>query len=162
MLLGVWLLASSDIAPDPFDEWTPYFMKRPELEKSISLSSARDMTYPGKIWTDDNTRTIYVVERYKGLHIIDNTDPASPQRRGFIIAPGCMDVAVKDGIIYLDNAVDLVAFDPAANNGAGAVTKRLTNYFPEPASPAGERYDGHSPDMILVGWRRTNEQGGRQ
>ena len=156
VLATVWLLTSSDIVPGRYGEWTPYFMQRPELEKSVSFAGgARDMANPGKIWVAGSD--IYVVERYKGVHIIDNSDPANPRQTGFIIAPGCMDVAVKGDVIYLDNAVDLVAF----NMTTRTETKRIKDYFPEPASPAGDRYRGHSSEMILVGWKQVVTTGGR-
>ncbi len=158
MSLGVWLVCTSDIAPVQYSGWTPYFMKRAELENSVfpAADGAREMVDPGKIWVTDSR--IYVVERYKGVHVIDNTDPANPVREGFIVAPGCMDVAIKDGIIYLDNAVDLVAFDLTA----GTVTKRLKNYFPEPLSPTGHKFHGDdSSDMILVGWKQAIKAEGR-
>jgi hypothetical protein len=156
MMVGVWLLTSSDIAPDPFGGWTPYFMDRAELERSVFYADdAEEMTDPGKIWT--TTDRIYIVERYRGVHIIDNTDPANPLPEGFIVAPGCMDVAIKGGVIYLDNAVDLVAFDLEA----GVVTQRLKDYFPEPASPTGRVYHDYNSDMILVGWKRTQTQSER-
>ncbi len=156
MLIGVWLLSSSDIAPDPFGGWTPYFMKRAELERSVFYAiKPREMVNPGKIWV--TPEKIYVVERYEGIHIIDNTNPASPFNTGFIVAPGCMDIAVKDGHLYLDNAVDLVAF----NLVNGTVTERLKHYFPEPVSPTGRTYYGHSSEMILVGWKQTQKQSER-
>lgn len=157
MLIGVWLLCASDIAPERYDGWAPYFMKRSELEKSVfRADSPAEIENPGKIWVAGDK--IYIVERYKGVHIIDNSNPQNPRNSGFIVAPGCMDVAIKGDIIYLDNAVDLVAFDMAA----GVVTKRLKNYFKEePASPSGDRYYSHSSDMVLVGWRKTKTEEGR-
>lgn len=156
MLAGVWLLTASDIAPLQYGGWTPYFMTRPELERSVFYADeAREMSDPGKIYVAGEM--IYVVERYKGIHVIDNSDPANPRSTDFIVAPGCIDVAVRDNIIYLDNAVDLVAFDLSA----GAVTKRLKNYFPEPLSPAGDRYRNNSSEMILVGWKQINKEEGR-
>ena len=158
LLAGVWLLTSSDIVPVRYGDWTPYFMKRADLEKSVFMApQARELVDPGKIWIAGDR--IYVVERYKGVHIIDNSDPANPRPAGFISAPGCMDVALKEGVMYLDNAVDLVAFDIAA----GTVTSRLKNYFPSPASPAGDRYLGNSAEMIVVGWKKiTEKEEGRQ
>lgn len=154
MLIGVWLLTSYDIVSDPFDGWTPYFMKRADLERSVFYADkAKEMTDPGKIWV--TPEKIYIVERYKGVHIVDNTDPSNPRPAGFIVAPGCMDVAVKEGIMYLDNAVDLVSFDLET----GAVTKRLKEYFPEPVSPTGLTYRNDSSEMILVGWKQTEKPG---
>ena len=159
LLAGVWLLTSSDVVPLRYGEWTPYFMQRADLEKSVKMApEARELVDPGKLWITGDK--IYVVERYKGVHIIDNSDPTNPRPTGFIIAPGCMDVALSGNIIYLDNAVDLVAFDTAS----ATVTTRLRNYFPEPTSPAGDRYhnNGNSSGMILVGWKQiTKTQEGR-
>jgi hypothetical protein len=149
--------------PDPYEGYLPYFMERAELERSVSYSAgAREMVDPGKLWVSGDNKTIYVVERYKGVHIIDNTIPATPERTGFIIAPGCMDIAVKDiddngvgDIIYLDNAVDLVAFSLSSH----AVTSRLKDYFPEPLSPNGRRYSydyyyERTDGKIVVGWKK--------
>ena len=155
MLIGVWLVTSSDIVPVQYDGWTPYFMQRSELEKSVFFADrATEMVNPGKIWVAENK--IYIVERYKGVHIIDNSDPSNPRQAGFIVAPGCMDVAIREGILYLDNAVDLVAFDMTG----GAVTKRIKDYFPEPVSPSGDRYNNNS-GMILVGWKQITTGEGR-
>lgn len=152
-MLGVWALCSSDVSLVRVGDWAPYFMERSELERSVGLAGEpRPMSSPGKIWMAD-TR-IFVVERYKGVHVIDNSNPENPRRVDFLRAPGCMDVAVKGEIIYLDNAVDLVAFDLTAN----VVTKRERNYFSPPVSPDGGRYYSGG-DMILVGWRKVEEEG---
>lgn len=153
ILGGVWLI-KGDIGPSGYYDYTPYFMERSELEKSVFYSDApRKMQNPGKIWV--NGDKIFVNERYKGVHIIDNSNPESPVQTGFIVAPGCLDMAVKGNYIYVDNAVDLVAFDMAQKK----VTERLKGYFPEPVSPDGERYYwGHDPDKIIVGWRKSNDK----
>jgi hypothetical protein len=156
-MAGVWLLASFDTVPGASPEWVPYFMTRGELERSVSYTSdVREMTNPGKIaLAGDN---IFVVERYRGIHVIDNTTPENPRQTGFIVAPGCMDITLKGSIVYLDNSVDLVAFDMATK----AVTSRLKYYFPEPLSPTGQRYWNNSADMILVGWKQPkSEEAGR-
>lgn len=150
LLAGVWFLTCSDVDPGYYYDHIPYFMERSELEKSVSYTAGkREMKEPGKIWVSGDR--IFVNEKYKGVHIIDNSTPSSPRQEGFIIAPGCLDMAVRGNIIYLDNAVDLVAFDMAA----GKVTGRLKNYFPEPLSPTGERHYHHS-DLILVGWKKAD------
>jgi hypothetical protein len=154
VLVGVWFVASSDIAPDRYGNYTPFFMERSELERSVSYSDeVRQMVNPGKIWINTNGDKIYVVEKYKGVHIIDNSNPEFPRQTKFITAPGCMDVAVKDNIIYLDNAVDLVAFDLTS----GEVTERLKDFFPAPVSPNGQQYNSGVDGMILVGWKGVNE-----
>jgi hypothetical protein len=93
-----------------------------------------------------------VNERYKGIHVINNANPAHPVNEGFIIAPGCIDMAVKDHTLYLDNSVDLVAFDLNTQT----VTRRLKNVFPEPAGPDNSIYYGpREGDLILVEWKKS-------
>jgi hypothetical protein len=131
--------------------YKPVFMKRADLENSVSYQQgARALTNPGKIYS--KPPYIYVNERYKGIHVINNTNPAHPEQEGFITAPGCIDMAVKDHILYLDNSVDLVAFDLNAKK----VTKRVTNVFPEPAGPDNSYYYGaREADMVLVEWKKS-------
>jgi hypothetical protein len=132
--------------------YAPVFMERAELERSVFFDPApRAMANPGKIYYREPF--IYVVERYKGVHLIDNSVPATPRDKGFIVAPGCMDVAVKGDVMFLDNAVDLVAFDLEAKR----VTKRVKEVFPEPAAPDGvNRYVATPGGMVLVGWKSVN------
>lgn len=54
---------------------------------------------------------IFVSERYKGIHILDNTNPAAPIPVRFIRVPGNEDIAIKGDILYADNITDLVAID---------------------------------------------------
>jgi hypothetical protein len=131
--------------------YKPVFMKRADLEKSVTYQrETRALTNPGKIYS--KPPYIYVNERYKGVHIINNTDPAHPVGEGFITAPGCIDMAVKENILYLDNSVDLVAFDLSARK----VSQRLKNVFPEPVGPDNSYYYGiREEDMILVEWKKS-------
>lgn len=130
--------------------YTPVFMNRETLDQSVKyIPGARDLIQTGKIYY--RSPYIYINERYKGVHIINNADPAHPINEGFILAPGCIDMAVKENILYLDNAVDLVSFDLDSKQ----VTKRLRNVFPEPVSPEGFYYNIHSrpSGYILVEWK---------
>jgi hypothetical protein len=136
--------------------YSPIFMERAELEHSVFYKQGeRKLTNPGKIYC--RSRYIFVNERYKGVHVIDNSDPSNPVNEGFIVAPGCIDMAMKGDVMYLDNAVDLVAFDFATKR----VTERIRNVLPEPAAPDRTVYYGDrrqkGEDLILVGWESTNK-----
>jgi len=141
-------------------EYTPVLMKRADLEKSIKYTDARNLETPGKIYAKDNY--LFINEKYEGVHVIDNTDPAYPQNIGFINAPGSIDMAIKENVLYLDNAVDLVAVN-LDNFPSISVTKRITNIFPEPFPP-GYSYipDKYLPSnrpkgTILVKWLKRGE-----
>jgi hypothetical protein len=68
-------------------------------------------------------------------------------------------MAIKDNIIYLDNSVDLVAFDLMTKKEV----KRIPAIFPEPACPdnssAWYDYDRRE-GLIIVEWltRKTSYQ----
>jgi hypothetical protein len=134
-----------------YGEYVPVFMERTELEKSVFyVSEGRELENPGKIYY--KSPYIYINERYKGVHVIDNTNPSSPKNIGYIVAPGCLDVAIKGNVMYLDNAVDLVAFDLDSKQ----VTTREQDVFPEPLAPNGSYYYYHnrpSNTAVLVGWK---------
>ncbi|MDR2384105.1 MAG: hypothetical protein LBD80_00385 [Tannerella sp.] len=140
-----------------YEYWNyiPVFMKRADLEKSVSWQSeSREMENPGKIYY--KSPYIYVNERYKGIHVINNSDPYQPLKEGFIVAPGCIDMAVKGNTMYLDNSVDLVTIDLNAKQ----VTSRIKNVFPEPSSPENQIFYNYSeprdPDFILVAWKKNS------
>jgi len=153
LLLILMSLAVMSFAPEKDVTWSPVFMSREALENSVKyIPGARDMIQTGKIYY--RAPYIYVNERYKGVHVINNTDPARPVKEGFILAPGCIDMAVKGNILYMDNAVDLVSF----NLDSRQVTKRIRNVFPEPLPPEDFNYTvfNRPSGYVLVEWKKNN------
>ena len=150
-----FMLCQSGVEPNNRDyRYEPIFMTRSELERSVRYAGeARPIRETGKIYLYGDT--ILINEPGRGIHLIDNRNPQSPRAINYIIAPGCIDMAVKDGIIYMDNAVDLVAFDLSS----GEVTARIRDYFPEQIyapdySVSLYRYD-RQEGYILVRWEKT-------
>jgi len=126
-------------------------MERSELEKSVFYQDkGRELISPGKIY--HRSPYIYINERYKGVHIINNSNPEKPVNEAFIVAPGCIDMAIKGNILYIDNSTDLVAFDLNTRK----VTERIKNVFPEPVPPHHLYYYINRPEgFVLVGWKKT-------
>lgn len=135
--------------------YKPLFMKRSDLESSIKFDTAAELNNPAKIYYKDNI--IFISESYKGIHIIDNTNPAAPVKIGFIRVVGCLDMAIKGTTLYVDNATDLVAID-ASDATKPFVAKRIVNAFPEPfppdqlSIPTQYNKDNRPPDLVLVSW----------
>ena len=92
-LMLVFFLGSSPSEYTSDSEYFPVLMKNEDLEKSIKFLEAREIESPGKIYYKD--QIIYLNEKYKGVHIIDNHDPLNPRRTGFINIPGCLDIAIN-------------------------------------------------------------------
>jgi len=134
-------------------------MSRENLEYSVHfIAGVREMEQTGKIYYREPY--IFVNERYKGVHIINNANPYNPVKEGFVLAPGCIDMAVKGNILYIDNAVDLVSFDLESKR----VTKRIRNVFPEPLPPEDiffYRHDNRPAGHIIIGWERVENDNRR-
>lgn len=153
LLLSVFLIGATN--RDIGYSYRPVLMKRSELEKSVFFREKQTIGNPGKIYYKD--KTIYLVEKYKGVHVIDNSDPRNPQQTGFINLPGCVDISIKKNSLYADNAVDLVAVD-ISNYPNISVTSRVKNVFPELPPPdidyvPWEYEASQRPDnTIIVNW----------
>jgi hypothetical protein len=123
-------------APEPTTLYKPVLMDRSSLERSIVWKPATAIKIPGKIYYKDNY--ILISERYLGVHLVDNTDPKNPVMKGYISVPGCVDMAMKDNTLYVDNAVDLVAIDISQIASAKiTIKKRVKDTFPELMPPDG-------------------------
>jgi hypothetical protein len=158
--IGVFILITSSFDVDPIQEssYSALLMSRTELEKSIQFQEAKLISNIGKIYSKDSR--IYITEKYKGIHVIDNTNPASPVKIGFIRVPGCLDLAIKNNSLYVDNSVDLVTID-ISNLPQIKVTGRLENVFPEPLPPdltyIPNKYsqDNRPANTVIVEWKKS-------
>lgn len=155
LLLLVPLLSACPANVDPMPEsvYSPILMSRQQLETSVKAVEPRTVSNPGKIYSYGDY--ILINEQYKGVHIINNQNPEAPINIGFIQVPGCIDMAVKDQVLYVDNAVDLVAIK--LNDVMQAqVTKRVRNALPALLPPdnlwVSYSMAGAPEDAVVVGW----------
>ena len=124
----------------------PVYKTPAQVRQSIKSGIAAEVKVPGKLFIKGHY--IFLNEINKGVHIIDNTNPAAPVNKGFINIPGNIDIAVKGNILYADLFTDLVAID--VTDPLNTVTKKIIgNVFPS-------RYYGFSADTtkIIADWIR--------
>ena len=110
-----------------------------------------DIGVAGKITVDGNY--IYLSEPYKGIHVIDNSNPSSPKNVSFINIPGNEDMAITGKTLYADAYGDLVTFD--ISNPVDVVAKNFAaNVFPDNAiysyGPGYVEGGNINPDSINV------------
>jgi len=108
----------------------------------------------GKIYYKDPY--IFVNERYKGIHILDNTNPSNPVALRFIQIVGNEDIAIKGDILYADNITDLVAID-ISNFQAIEVKSRIKDLYSNSKKSFPDGFSGYfecvdSEKGIVVGW----------
>ncbi|MBK9291657.1 MAG: hypothetical protein IPM52_08540 [Bacteroidetes bacterium] len=156
-LIVVVLLTAFDWVPDwrSASGYAPVLMRKDDLRNSIAWQGAREFERPGKIYIYGST--IMIVDLYKGIHLIDNTDRTNPQKTGFILIPGVLDVAVRDSVIFADNAIDLVAINMRRLPQI-EVLDREEDVFPEPVAPDMMWYWGfRKPEgTVVVGWNKKS------
>ncbi|HNS47232.1 MAG TPA: hypothetical protein PKH94_08345, partial [Bacteroidales bacterium] len=130
-VIGSILLLSS--CKDTYTEtriywaYVPEYMSYGELRSSVESLAPKAIEAMGKIYIKD--RYLFVNEKYKGIHIFDNSDPSHPVNLAFIQIPGNVDLAVKGNYLYADSYIDLVVLDIADISHTEEVF-RLEDVFP--------------------------------
>jgi hypothetical protein len=108
--------------------FTPVYKTVEEVTAGIKNDDPMPVVSPGKIFVRGNY--IFLNETDKGIHIIDNTNPAAPVNKHFIAIPGNLDLAVKGNTLYADFYRSLLTID--ISNPAEIQVKKVTeNVFPQ-------------------------------
>lgn len=89
--------------------WVPVTKTAAEIQQPIETLSPQPLENPGKIYFYG--KYVLINELRKGIHVIDNTDPANPLPVSFISIPGNVDMAVSNDLLYADNYTDLLTID---------------------------------------------------
>ncbi len=120
--------------------YTPVYMDPVAFDGAVRLESAQEINRPGKIYAYNDV--IFVSDIARGVHIIDNSQPASPAKVAFINVPGTYDLNVVCDKLYLDSSSDLLVFDlsqpssPQLLNRAKNVLPDITQYRGYVADPS--------------------------
>lgn len=150
---AVWLFATCMLLTGCFKDniskqytlMTPVYASKATVLENIKSEAPRNLESPGKIFIQG--RYIFVNELDKGIHIIDNSNPAAPRQVTFIKIPGNVDMAVRGSYLYADMYKDLLTIDIS-----DPLNARLINDIPD-VFP--ERYYGPSINdsaYIIVDW----------
>ena len=130
-------------------KYKPVLMNRSDFEKSVSLKNPTDIVEAGKIYTYNDY--LFINEKYIGFHVYDNSNPEQPKALSFIHAPGATDMAIKNDVVYINQATDLIAVRLSGEPLQIKLTKRIPQIFPELRSPDGLFFDT-PPGKVIVKW----------
>ena len=103
-----------------YSYYLPVYKTTAEVRANIKSNAPQPVVNPGKIVLLGNY--IFLNEVDKGIHVIDNSNPASPRNVAFIDIPGNMDLALKGNTLYADLYTDLVTLD--ISNPLNVVVKK--------------------------------------
>jgi hypothetical protein len=148
MVTGALLTACTDTCQvrSRYVYYEPVYATSAEVRAATKLESSRVIDQPGKIYFKDGF--LFVTEKDKGIHIIDNRDPRLPVMRSFLAVPGTIDLAIRGNYLYADSYIDLVVFD-VSNLDNITEAGRLEGVFNN-VSWMGFR---SSPSMVIRDWK---------
>ncbi|MGL6266302.1 MAG: hypothetical protein ACRC2O_00190, partial [Chitinophagaceae bacterium] len=133
-----------------YSYFEPVYKSKAEVMANIRSNPVRDVQQTGKIFISG--QYIFLNEIDRGIHIIDNSNPAKPQKIAFVDIPGNMDMAVKGNIMYADAYADLVVLD--ISNPLQVILKKvIEDVFPY------RNYNGYflqDKSQVLVDWIRKD------
>lgn len=135
-----------------YKTYSPEYMSYDEMRSSVRSEAAQPLQTPGKIYLKGNY--IFVNEVNKGIHVIDNSNPYSPQNISFINIPGNVDIAASGDILYADSYVDLVVLN-ISNPSNVTVVKRVENALPYPSYEYG--YSADPTLGVVRNWKEITK-----
>lgn len=151
-----------DLSDEPpggstFDKtgYRPIYQSNSEV-KNILVGAPIPLKDPGKIYLFEPY--LFINERGKGLHIIDNSDPKNPENISFISIPANFDMAVKGNWLYADNASDLVVLE-ISDPRLPKVVKRISGAIPAMNYPPYANVYFECIDTkkgVVTGWEKVN------
>ncbi len=101
----------------------PIYLSYEKLRSNYpAIKEPREIEKAGKIYVYGDT--LLINERNKGIHVVDNRVKERPIRKQFIEIPGNIDLAVKDGYLYVDSFIDLVILDIRDINNISVVNRK--------------------------------------
>ena len=130
----------------------PVYMPYLEFRAVKTVKPAQKMVYPGKICLYGDY--LFINEVSKGIHIVDNSNPASPKLVAFIDLLGNMDLTVSNNILYADSYIDLVWFD-LTNPAQPVEIGRAENVFENTLPPLENNYPIKEIDWtkgVIIEW----------
>lgn len=142
-------------APFRESEYQAITLQREVFESTVQLLEPKTLIEnAGKIYIKDNL--LFINDKYKGFHVYDNTNPETPKKINFINIPGATDMAIRNNIIFVNQATDLISLEYLFSEQSMTVAKRIKNVFPELYSPDGYHEYGINDDEIVVDWKLKN------
>ncbi|MDR2231839.1 MAG: hypothetical protein LBE56_01805 [Tannerella sp.] len=130
----------------------PVYMPFSEFRSAKSAQPVRKMVNPGKICLYGDY--LFINEVGKGIHVVDNSNPAAPKQMSFIELLGNVDVTLKDDILYADSYIDLVWFD-LSNPAQPVEIGRSEDVFPNVLPPTNNNYPMQGLDFtkgVVIEW----------
>lgn len=140
----------NDVEPEIFEDHKAVIISRTEFENSTALLESQPIIETGKIYVKG--KFLFINQPNKGFHVFDNSNPESPVNMAFLKVLGSTDLSIRNDILYINNARDLIAVKPNFTDKTISITKRIVNTFPELEAPNNCCYELTNDDEVIIDW----------
>ncbi len=127
--------------------YEPVYKTTAQIKAETGLIASQPLQAIGRIYLKD--QTLFINEPGKGIHLIDNTNPASPKSVGFLNIPGNYDLAILGNNLYADSYIDLVVFDVSQLSASKEVA-RVEGFFKNYNNSYG--FSFNSTQGVITSW----------
>lgn len=153
LMTGVALLTGCYTVDLEEFEDDPIYLSYSDLRSSVRVEAPREMTAMGSLYLYGDY--LFINEKNKGLHVINNANPSEPFVAGFINIPGNTSVSVRDGFLYADSFIDLVVLDVRDASNIQEISRQV-DVFPYDAyqmiTDPVYFYDLDSDNGVVIGY----------
>ncbi|WP_435623495.1 LVIVD repeat-containing protein [Flagellimonas sp.] len=164
-LASLFFISCSDSNEDD-SEYADYLVARPLIMSKAEFTSSVDILPPqpinesGKVYVYQDY--VFINDKSKGVHIIDNGNPQQPVKIAFLEIPGNVDISVKDNFLFADSIMDLIVLDISDINNIEQVNRlegvlRDGVIFPFEADIVEFGSYDYATE-ILIGWETVTER----
>ena len=147
VLVSCW--GYTDDETFPTSQYKPVIMSRENFENAVGTLAPQDIIKSGKIYIFDNF--LFISEVNDGFHVFNYQNPTNPIPVKYIKAPGATDLAIRNGILYINQATDLITLKFNEQTLSFDLVHRNENVFPQKIAPDGF-YEDVGANEIIVNW----------
>jgi hypothetical protein len=112
VVIGCMLLLPGclkDHVTEKYQLYEPVYALKSTVLAGINGDPGTPVSQAGQIYVKGSY--IYLNDPEKGIHIIDNSDPAHPVQTAFLNIPGNLNIGIRNNILYADMYADVLSID---------------------------------------------------
>ncbi len=130
-------------------EYEAITLNRTEFENAVQIKPVQNMRQSGKIYLYQNY--VFINDVNKGFHCFRYNPNHQPIAHSYIDIPGATDLAIRNNILYINQAVDLVSLQCNADFTEILNIHRNRNVFPQKPAPNG--WGNYYGNDIVIDWK---------
>lgn len=163
MMLGIILSlgACQDKVYQKYMAHVPIYTDYETFRSTGGFGPAEMIEEKGNIYFKDGY--LFLVEPDKGIHFIDNTNPASPVQTGFLSVWGATGMAIQGNYLYVNSFIDLKVYDITSFSNP-VLVQQMEDVFPTALPFTDKNYPYQEIDKtkgVVTGWKveKVKEEG---